>query len=65
MSKARQTLLCVLSAVLAVALIFSLIKLHAYKNSAKELYSRMQIENAYLFTRDVYLKGDRQTREGR
>lgn len=62
-SKSKQTLLCVLSAVLAVALIFSLIRLHAYKSSAKELYSRMQIENAYLFTRDVYLKGDRQTRE--
>lgn len=62
-SKSKQTLLCVLSAVLALALIFSLIRLHNYKNSAKELYSRMQIENAYLFTRDVFLKGDRQTRE--
>lgn len=62
-SKSKQTLLCVVSAVLALALVFSLIRLHNYKNSAKELYSRMQIENAYLFTRDVFLKGDRQTRE--
>lgn len=63
MSKARQTLLCVLSAVLALALVFSLIRLHAYKSSAKELYSRMQIENAFIYTRDVYLKGDSETRE--
>lgn len=62
-SKSKQTLLCVLSAVLAVALVFSLIRLHAYKSSAKELYSRMQIENAFIYTRDVYLKGDSETRE--
>ena len=47
-SKSKQTLLCVVSAVLALALVFSLIRLHNYKNSAKELYSRMQIENLLL-----------------
>lgn len=30
-SKSKQTLLCVLSVVLAVALVFSLIRLHNYK----------------------------------
>ena len=45
-SKSKQTLLCVVSAVLALALVFSLIRLHNDKNSASELYSRMQIENA-------------------
>ena len=62
-SRSKQTLLCVVSAVLAVALVFSLIKIHNYKKENWDLYSLMQIENAYLFTRDVFLKGDRQTRE--
>ncbi len=62
-SKSKQTLLCVVSAVLALALIFSLIKIRNYKKDIWDLYSLMQIENAFIYTRDIYLKGDRETRE--
>lgn len=62
-SKSKQTLLCVVSAVLALALVFSLIKIRNYKKNIWDLYSLMQIENAFIYTRDIYLKGDRETRE--
>lgn len=58
MSKSRQTLLCVLSAVLAVALVFSLIRLHNYKENLEELYNISRIESAFYYTRDHYLKND-------
>lgn len=61
-SKSKQTLLCVVSAVLAVALIFSLIKIRNYKKDIWDLYSLMQIENAFIYTRDIYLKGDSEYR---
>lgn len=61
-SKSKQTLLCVLSAVLAVALIFSLIRIRNYKKENWDLYSLMQIENAFIYTRDIYLKGDSEYR---
>ena len=57
-SKSKQTLLCVVSAVLAVALIFSLIRLHNYKENLEELYNISRIESAFYYTRDVYLKHD-------
>lgn len=57
-SKSKQTLLCVLSAVLAVALVFSLIRLHNYKENLEELYNISRIESAFYYTRDVYLKHD-------
>ena len=62
-SKSKQTLLCVVSAVLAVALIFSLIRIRNYKKENWDLYSLMQIENAFIYTRDIYLKGDSEYRE--
>lgn len=58
MSKSKQTLLCVVSAVLALALIFSLIRLHNYKENLEELYNISRIESAFYYTRDVYLKHD-------
>lgn len=58
MNKSRQTLLCVLSAVLAVALVFSLIRLHIYKENLEELYNISRIESAFYYTRDHYLKND-------
>lgn len=61
-SRSKQTLLCVVSAVLAVALVFSLIKIHNYKKENWDLYSLMQIENAFIYTRDIYLKGDSEYR---
>ncbi len=61
-SKSKQTLLCVVSAVLAVALIFSLIKIRNYKKDIWDVYSLMQIENAFIYTRDIYLKGDSEYR---
>lgn len=63
MSKSKQTLLCVVSGILALALVFSLIKIRNYKKDIWDLYSLMQIENAFIYTRDVYLKGDSETRE--
>lgn len=57
-SKSKQTLLCVVSAVLAVALVFSLIRLHNYKENLEELYNISRIESAFYYTRDVYLKHD-------
>ncbi len=57
-SKSKQTLLCVVSAVLALALIFSLIRLHNYKENLEELYNISRIESAFYYTRDVYLKHD-------
>lgn len=62
-SKSKQTLLCVVSAVLAVALILSLIKIRNYKKENWDLYSLMQIENAFIYTRDIYLKGDSEYRK--
>ena len=61
-SRSKQTLLCVVSAVLAVALVFSLIKIRNYKKENWDLYSLMQIENAFIYTRDIYLKGDSEYR---
>ena len=61
-SKSKQTLLCIVSAVLAVALIFSLIKIRNYKKENWDLYYLMQIENAFIYTRDIYLKGDSEYR---
>ncbi len=58
MNKSRQTLLCVLSVVLAVALVFSLIRLHNYKENLEELYNISRIESAFYYTRDHYLKSD-------
>ena len=63
MSKSKQTLLCVVSGILALALVFSLIKIRNYNKDIWDLYSLMQIENAFIYTRDVYLKGDSETRE--
>lgn len=57
-SKSKQTLLCVVAAVLAVALVFSLIRLHNYKENLEELYNISRIESAFYYTRDVYLKHD-------
>ena len=57
-SKSKQTLLCVVSAVLALALVFSLIRLHNYKENLEELYNISRIESAFYYTRDHYLKND-------
>lgn len=57
-SKSKQTLLCVVSAVLALALVFSLIRLHNYKENLEELYNISRIESAFYYTRDHYLKSD-------
>lgn len=43
---------------LAVALVFSLIRLHNYKENLEELYNISRIESAFYYTRDVYLKHD-------
>ena len=43
---------------LAVALVFSLIRLHNYKENLEELYNILRIESAFYYTRDVYLKHD-------
>ncbi len=58
MSKSKQTLLCVVSGILAVVLVFSLIRLHYYKENLEELYNISRIESAFYYTRDVYLKHD-------
>lgn len=57
-SKSKQTLLCVVSGILALALVFSLIRLHNYKENLEELYNISRIESAFYYTRDVYLKHD-------
>lgn len=57
-SKSKQTLLCVVSGILALALVFSLIRLHNYKKNLEELYNISRIESAFYYTRDVYLKHD-------
>lgn len=43
---------------LAVALVFSLIRLHNYKENLEELYNISRIESAFYYTRDHYLKND-------
>lgn len=43
---------------LALALVFSLIRLHNYKENLEELYNISRIESAFYYTRDVYLKHD-------
>ena len=43
---------------LAVVLVFSLIKLHNYKENLEELYNISRIESAFYYTRDHYLKND-------
>ena len=58
MSKSKQALLYVVSGILAVALVFSLIRLHNYKENLEELYNISRIESAFYYTRDVYLKHD-------
>lgn len=58
MSKSKQTLLCVVAGILAVVLVFSLIRLHNYKENLEELYNISRIESAFYYTRDVYLKHD-------
>lgn len=57
-SKSKQTLLCVVAGILAVVLVFSLIRLHNYKENLEELYNISRIESAFYYTRDVYLKHD-------
>ena len=58
MSKSKQALLYVVSGILAVALVFSLIRLHNYKENLEELYNISRIESAFYYTRDHYLKND-------
>ena len=41
-----------------MALVFSLIRLHNYKENLEELYNILRIESAFYYTRDVYLKHD-------
>lgn len=43
---------------LAVELVFSLIRLHNYKENLEELYNISRIESAFYYTRDHYLKND-------
>ena len=43
---------------LAVVLVFSLIRLHNYKENLEELYNISRIESAFYYTRDHYLKND-------
>ena len=41
-----------------MALVFSLIRLHNYKENLEELYNISRIESAFYYTRDHYLKND-------